>query len=250
MCLNKLKIILFLMAICCLVMIGEAGGQKSNQLCKKLMEAIKSGNLELVKKTLDRGADVNCFCGGEDAFPLQMAAYRRNLPMVKFLLSRGAKINVGFEGYNALMVAVSNNDLQMVKYLLEQGADPNANEGNEITGSHIWEAIEKGNLEIVKLLLKYGANIQATREYFEERLKMAEGLARKDPDDVQAALAVAELFYKLGKVHWAATQYPEAQACFRRSLDQLRRLEAQGKLPTDGKGLLTRVESDLKALPQ
>ena len=74
-------------------------------------------------------------------------------------------------------------------------------------------------------------DLKAAREYFEKSLKLREQLAHQDPDNVQAALDLGVSFYILGQVHRAATQYPEAEAWFRKALDQLRRLEAQGKLP-------------------
>ena len=44
--------------------------------------------------------------------------------------------------------------------------------------------------------------------------------------------------------------YPEAEVWFRKALDQLRRLEAQGKLPPAKKEWLTTVEKELNALPR
>ena len=61
-------------------------------------------------------------------------------------------------------------------------------------------------------------------------LQLREKLAQQDPDNAQAALDLGISFCKLGQVHRAATQYPEAEAWLRKALDQLRRLEAQGKL--------------------
>ena len=93
-------------------------------------------------------------------------------------------------------------------------------------------------------------DLKAAREYFEKSLKLTEQLAHQDPDSVQAALDLVISFYKLGQVHRAATQYPEAGVWFRKALDQLRRLEAQGKLPPANKEWLTTVEKELNALPR
>ena len=77
-------------------------------------------------------------------------------------------------------------------------------------------------------------DLKAAREYFEKCLKLREQLAHQDPDNAQAAMDLGVSFYILGQVHRAATQYPEAVTWLRKAMDQLRRLEAQGKLPPCG----------------
>jgi ankyrin repeat protein len=158
--LGKVGIILSLIVACCLVHIGESNGQGRNprqeRLCKQLFEAIKSGNQDRVKAALDQGADVNCL--GGDVYPLPYAAHHRHLPIVKLLLSRGAKINLGYEGEDALLFAVSHGDLPMVRYLLAQGADPKLME-SELNGTLLMNAARGGHLEIAKLLVQHGVDI-------------------------------------------------------------------------------------------
>jgi eukaryotic-like serine/threonine-protein kinase len=93
-------------------------------------------------------------------------------------------------------------------------------------------------------------DLKAAREYFEKSLNLREQLAQQDPENVQAALDLGVSFYILGQVHRAASQYPEAGVWFRKALDQLRRLEAQGKLPPAKKGWLATVEKELNTLPR
>jgi ankyrin repeat protein len=166
---KEIKIVFSLIALCCLAIIGEANGQQSKlpplklqemeMPCKQLDEAIRSGNSDRVKKALDRGDDVNCLL--VDVYPLPLSAQRRDLPMVRLLLSRGAKINLGYEGETALIYAIGNTDLTMVKYLLDKGADPRTNEGSDQTYSALMLAADKGNLEIVKLLTDRGADVNS-----------------------------------------------------------------------------------------
>jgi eukaryotic-like serine/threonine-protein kinase len=91
--------------------------------------------------------------------------------------------------------------------------------------------------------------LKTARESFEKALQLREQLARQDPDNAQAALDLGVSFCKLGQVQRAAKQYPEAEDGFRKALDQLRRLEAQGKLPPAKKAWLATVEKELNALP-
>ncbi len=180
--LKGIKIGFSLIIIGCSVFIGEATGQQSKlpplklqemeMPCKQLFEAIKSGKLDRVQKALDQGNNVNCLL--VDVYPLPLAAQRRDLPMMKLLLSRGAKIDLGYENENALMIAVGMNDLAITKYLLEKKANPNSNEGSDLTGTHLMLAVQKGNLEIAKLLVKYGANINCQLSDGSTAMKMAQ----------------------------------------------------------------------------
>lgn len=79
----------------------------------------------------------------------------------KLLTEDGADVNAG-EGA-ALHYAVEEGDLEKVKYLLEFGATPNLRKKNEATVNRISE-IEDSTLafEILKLLIKYGAELSRT----------------------------------------------------------------------------------------
>jgi tetratricopeptide (TPR) repeat protein len=92
--------------------------------------------------------------------------------------------------------------------------------------------------------------LKASQEYFEKSLQLREHVARQDPDNAQAALDLVASFSQLGQVYRAAKQYPEAGAWLRKAMDQLRRLEAQGKLSPAKKEWLTIMEKELNALPQ
>lgn len=59
----------------------------------------------------------------------------------------------------ALMKAVEEENSSTVRDLLDQGADPNAFFGKD--ASLLQLAVRKSNVEIIKLLVQYGANINA-----------------------------------------------------------------------------------------
>ena len=98
------------------------------------------------------------------------------------ILSLETPSGIRFSGYvsaNALLYAVSSNNLESVKLLLEAGSDPNYDTSliclqrysphrngplyeGEAAGCVVTPLIiasEKGNQEMIKLLLKYGAKI-------------------------------------------------------------------------------------------
>jgi uncharacterized protein len=172
--LGKMPILLSLLVAGSILIMGEAKAGRPDKrqegLCSQLVAAIKFGSQDRVKKILGQGADVNCLDG--DVYPLPVAAQRRDLPMVKLLLSRGAKIDLGYEGENSLLFAVSNGDLPMVQYLLTQGADPKEGD-SELNGTLLMNAARGGYMEIAKLLVQHGVDVNARTLDGETALKIA-----------------------------------------------------------------------------
>lgn len=118
-----------------------------------------------VEALLANGADLN----SRDRYgstALSQAAFRGAVEVVKLLLARGADVNASSnEGYTSLHTAIStgaNGALRtVVETLLQNGANTNAKNSDQgVTPFH--KALERGDIEIVKLLLKYGADANAT----------------------------------------------------------------------------------------
>jgi hypothetical protein len=89
----------------------------------------------------------------------------QNFPVIKLLVAKGADPNLGFkpkEGPGPLHLAVSKNDLDLAKLLLAKGADINARDDKDATPLHYAAATLR--LEIVKLLVEKGADINARFE--------------------------------------------------------------------------------------
>ncbi|XP_076402296.1 ankyrin repeat and SOCS box protein 3 isoform X8 [Peromyscus maniculatus bairdii] len=62
-----------------------------------------------------------------------------------------------FEGFCALHLAVSQGHWKITQILLEAGADPNATTLEETTP--LFLAVESGRIDVLKLLLQHGANV-------------------------------------------------------------------------------------------
>lgn len=97
-----------------------------------LQDAVTGGSVDLVRQLLDLGAkwsaaearDNDDFVGHET--PLIASAYSGHLPIVKFLLSRGADVNeTGGKYIHALLAAGYGQQGDVVQYLLEKGASLN-----------------------------------------------------------------------------------------------------------------------------
>lgn len=87
----------------------------------KLEKGIEYGILELVKMGVDEGADIN-------AFPayIRDAVKSGNLELVKFLLDNDIKIWEGVAPHPTI-VAIREKDVEMLKLLKEYGLDVGAN---------------------------------------------------------------------------------------------------------------------------
>ena len=105
--------------------------------------------------------------------PLMTATRRNNLELVKLLLKKGADVNLVNQcGNNALNLACSDQCFDIVKYLL-QNTNVNINHQNNHGWSPLMTAVCRINLELVKLLLKQGADVNLVNCNDDDALKLA-----------------------------------------------------------------------------
>jgi ankyrin repeat protein len=121
-----------------------------------LIDAVLANDIELVRKFLDEGGDVN---EGEWSYngPLLMeAAQYGHVEMVDLLLDRGAGIEAEDDlNQTALMVAAEYNQLGVVRRLLDRGAEVNAGYRSKQTA--LSKAAIEGHRDLVVFLLARGA---------------------------------------------------------------------------------------------
>ncbi len=104
---------------------------------------------------------------GQSIVPLLEASEKGDLEKVKYSLSKGANIEARLDsrslsikgGWEAtpLILASKQGHEHIVKYLLEKGA--NVNNSTRIGLTPIYIASEKGHFNVVKLLIEYGSEI-------------------------------------------------------------------------------------------
>ena len=123
---------------------------------EKLLKAVISNRFYRIRKLVTSGADVNAKTKG--LLPLVEAANRRNFRITKYLLNKGAKVNLGDkDGDSALIVAALRGSLGIVKLLLKHGAD--INRANEKGRTALIYAVYGKHKHVVKYLLEKGADV-------------------------------------------------------------------------------------------
>ncbi len=113
------------------------------------------GNLDLIKYFLGNGFDKNVFL--EDG-SLISAAVNNHAKIVEYLINNGKNIDRHdrFGSMTALCMASQMHCVECVKLLCDMGADI---EAESKYGTPLFAAASSGDLKIVKILLKHGANV-------------------------------------------------------------------------------------------
>lgn len=120
--------------------------------------AIEDDDLEKVRALLDAGnpADTPIAYGENSETPLMKAARSGTDDIARLLLARGANVNARDDASTtALEGAVGRGRVSMVALLLAAKADPNV--VNTYMQSALSNAAAAGNLELTEMLLKAGA---------------------------------------------------------------------------------------------
>lgn len=128
----------------------------------ELFEAAKNGNLAIVNKLLEKGADPNKeTINGET--PLYIASQYNNPEVVEVLLEKGADPNKATTDYGEtpLFIASVFNHSRVVEALLNHGANVDQAINNGSTPLYI--ASQEGHRELVEALLKKGADPNKAR---------------------------------------------------------------------------------------
>lgn len=129
------------------------------QLITSLMEASYNGNKDIAEFLISQGVDVNAEAlGGRTA--LMSAAYGHS-DIIEVLLSNGAEIDIATDdGQTALGIACNYLYEDCIKLLVKNGANPNKRINYAIQTPLMYVS-KKGSVEMVKLLLSAGADVNA-----------------------------------------------------------------------------------------
>jgi ankyrin repeat protein len=136
----------------------EAGKVQPDPLKEEAFrESAFEGNLESVKAFLKQGID--CNAADQDGHTaLMLAAFNGHSEVVLSLIDAGGVIDQPDNlDRTALLYGATGPFPETVEILLVGGADPNKVDSEEHF-SPLMHAAAEGNLEVVKVLIKYGAD--------------------------------------------------------------------------------------------
>jgi len=132
---------------------------------RQFWDTVRDNNVDAARKAINQdGVDVNAQSSGGWT-PLFTAINKQNLEMVKLLIEHGANVNYKMKdvGHNALFIASQQNNKGIIQLLLEKGLD--INQQNKFGETPLFWATNwvdsqrKDHIEIVKFLIKNGANV-------------------------------------------------------------------------------------------
>jgi ankyrin repeat protein len=170
-----------------------------------LMFAAREGQIEAARLLITAGADVNTLAAdGKNA--LAMAIYNGHFELGSFLVESGADVNLAdAEGFTPLFWAVDRRNMEwspgfpwvettdpmpLIRQMLEAGAEPNTfinrtprsrrNFGGSprtLFATSLMRAAYSGDIELVRLLIEFGADPLIRNSENEDALLAASGYA-------------------------------------------------------------------------
>ncbi|MES0824939.1 ankyrin repeat domain-containing protein [Ruegeria sp. SCP11] len=175
----------------------------------EILQAARKGDTEALETSLAAEGSVDPTSLER---PLFFAAQSGHTDIVAILLEHGADANTMLDFGSPLQKAARGNHEKIVELLLKAGADPSAQAGDkDYTPLH--DAAERGALDAAKILVAYGANVNA-REFWgvppihlatiKEKAKMVSFLSEsgarpiEPPPVSETELATADL--ELGRI--------------------------------------------------
>ena len=188
-----------------LIKIGANIEVKGKDELAPLHAAVSNGHLEVVKCLIDNGAQIEAN-SNDELTPLHYSVSHGYLEITKHLIYKGAKIEAKDKnGSTPLHFAWSDRHLEVAKCLIENGAQKEAMDRNgtvplhfavvesfkmvelmlqsgaktdqinrqnqNFTALHI--SVQRGSLAIVKCLVKYGSQVDATDKIGRTSLHLA-----------------------------------------------------------------------------
>lgn len=110
------------------------------------------GTEETIKLLMSHGAALD-FKEESGKHAMKHAVFGKNHQLIEFFIRQGADANP--DEYSLLQQAANGNDPTTIKILLDAGADPNHQ--SKETNTPLSTAAERGNIEIIKMLLEKNA---------------------------------------------------------------------------------------------
>ncbi|KAG9235914.1 ankyrin repeat-containing domain protein, partial [Amylocarpus encephaloides] len=129
--------------------------------------ACKKGDMNMVRRLCEAGADVN----GHDDYgvlvgltPFHGVASSGNIEMAEYLYAKSARLDMPNKRHGTpLFIATTQDSLPLVQYFLDRGADPNILGGYQELPLNA--AADSGNVEMARLLVSRRAEVNPDHTY-------------------------------------------------------------------------------------
>ena len=149
-------------------------------------------DIEMMEALLAKGADINAKLD-RGLTALHFSAMSGNLPAIKFLVERGVDLEIYDRGCygTALHIAINlGGNPEVVKYLVKQGADINRPFSFDNTPLHLVSI--KGYTDLARFLVEQGADVNAANEYRHTAIYYATKLGHRSTADALLALGARQ----------------------------------------------------------
>lgn len=132
-------------------------------------------NTHRIKQLLKLGANID-MRDSKGLSPVFIAGEKNNTHIMKIFLNRGCKTSLGTHSktYDLLARCMEKSSLSTVEFLLQQGFDPYANIATAVTDKRLLHshvpvsaAVMRGDMTLMKLLIKYNVDLNHYPEYAE-----------------------------------------------------------------------------------
>ncbi len=125
--------------------------------CQTIHSAVQNENMESINRYLDEGSTVNDL--DSEGKPLLIEAVETgNIELVVFLIEKGADIDRQYapSELTPLRVAIETNNAEITSLLIENGAD--VTKTNSVGWSPLMSAARDASVDIIQMLVDAGAN--------------------------------------------------------------------------------------------
>jgi ankyrin repeat protein len=149
--------------------------KRDSENMSALDRAIEGEQWPIVKELVEAGAEVNPKDIGDNPTPLYAVISKENLPMVEFLLSKGANPNLsGQKSLPPFELALFQGNKDIAKAILESDKlDLKTNSAQYSLGSHLHAALFTGQREIFEMVAMKGANTEGSAPPYGKPIHLA-----------------------------------------------------------------------------
>ena len=170
-----------------LICFGTTSAQQRS-IDEDFLDAVQKKDLPKINLLLSKGANVNARSSINGYFALQYAINWPDINLVKFLLEKGANVDIADDGGTTALIEAADEHgpeyTAIVKLLIDRGANVHAHADAAIFG-----AARQADPEVVRLLLAKGAPVNARLKEYDNDTVLMEATSGGSAETVAMLIA-------------------------------------------------------------